>query len=158
MTRKQLAIALAGALVATVGLAGCKKKEAPVVATPPAADTTPAPAPAPSAQPARILSVDLGNALGAGNRVTAPATAFATGDTIYASINTSGMPSGNKIGVKWTYQDGAVVHSESRDMQGADTIYEFHIQNPNPWPAGKYKLEVDIDGAQVETREFEVNQ
>ena len=45
MNRKHLTIALASALVATVGITGCKKKEEPVVA-PPAATTPAATTPA----------------------------------------------------------------------------------------------------------------
>ena len=47
MNRKHLSIALASALVTTVGITGCKKKEEPVVA-PPAATTPAATTPAPT--------------------------------------------------------------------------------------------------------------
>lgn len=157
MNRKHLTIALASALVATVGFTGCKKKEEPVVAPPPpAAETTPAPAPAPAAAPFSIVSVDLGNAVGADNRVTTAATSFARTDTIHASVNTSGDGAGKKLGAKWTYQDGQTVHEESRDMAGADTIYEFRIANPKGWPVGKYKVDVTVDGASMQAREFDV--
>ncbi len=158
MNRKHLSIALASALVAAVGMTGCKKNETPV-ATPPAADTTPAPAPAPTPAPAGVTinSLDLGKAVGADNRVTTASSVFAPADSdIYVSVNTSGMPSGNKLNAKWTYQDGQVVHTESRDMAGGDTMYAFKINNPNAWPVGKYTVAVDVDGANVQTREFEI--
>lgn len=159
MNRKHLTIALASALVATVGITGCKKKEEPVV-TPPAAETTPAPvettsAPVPAA-PVTINTVELGNAVDASNRVTAASTTFGKSDTIYASVNTSGAAAGNKLNAKWTYQDGQTVHTEDRVLEGADTMYAFHIQNPKGWPVGKYKLDVTLDGGQLQSREFEV--
>ena len=158
MNRKHLTIALASALIATIGITGCKKKEEPVAA-PPAAET-PAPAPvetAPVAAPVTINAVELGNAIGADNRVTSASAVFAKTDTIYASVNTSGAAvATNKLNAKWSYQDGQTVHTEDRAMEGADTMYEFHIQNPKGWPVGKYKVDVTIDGGQLQTREFEV--
>ena len=62
MNRKHLSIALASALVATVGITGCKKKEEPVVTPPPAAETAPAPAATtpPATTGVTINSLDLG--------------------------------------------------------------------------------------------------
>ena len=111
MTRKTLNMAVAAALFGTLALVGCKKKEEAVV-TPPAA-TEPAPAPAPvepAATPATVTTVDLGNAVGADNRVAAPLTSFATKDTIHASVATDGGSGGN-LNAKWTFQDGQVVHT-----------------------------------------------
>ena len=158
MNRKHLTIALASALIATVGITGCKKKEE-AAAMPPAAEA-PAPAPvdtAPTVAPATINAVELGNAIGADNRVTTASAVFGKTDTIYASINTSGAATAtNKLNAKWSYQDGQTVHTEDRAMQGADTIYEFHINNPKGWPVGKYKVDITVDGGQLQTREFEV--
>ena len=158
MNRKHLTIALASAVIATVGITGCKKKEE-AAAMPPAAEA-PAPAPvdtAPTVAPATINAVELGNAIGADNRVTTASAVFGKTDTIYASVNTSGAAAaGNKLNAKWSYQDGQTVHTEDRVMDGADTIYEFHIQNPKGWPVGKYKVDVTLDGGQLQTREFEV--
>ena len=163
MNRNRIPYALLVALLGTVAVVGCKKKEepAPVSTTPPPA-TTPAPAPAPMAATASVTSVDLGNSLGADMKVAAPATTFAPKDTIYASIGTStsdpaaAVP--GKLGVKWTHVDSnQTVNEETRDLSltgmGAT---EFHIAKPDGWPKGKYKVEVTLDGAVVQTREFEV--
>ena len=149
MNRTRIPYALLVALLGTVAIVGCKKKEeaAPVAATPPPA-TTPAPAtPAPAAT-AQVTSVDLGNAVGADMKVATPATTFGKKDTIYASIGTStsdpaaSVPA--KLGVKWTHVDSN------------QTVTEFHIAKPDGWPTGKYKVEVSLDGNVVQTREFEV--
>jgi hypothetical protein len=154
--------ALLVALLGAVAVAGCKKKEEPVVATTPPPATTPAPAPAPVAATASVTSVDLGNALGAEARVATPMTTFAPKDTIYAGIATStsdpaaSVPA--KLAVKWTHVgSNQVVHEESRDLSlsGIGNT-EFHIAKPDGWPTGKYKVEVSLDGNVVQTREFEV--
>ena len=74
MKQTRLPLVLSAALIASVAVVGCKKKEE----TPPAppAATTPAPAPAPAAATASVASVDLGSAVGADFKVTAPATTF----------------------------------------------------------------------------------
>ena len=161
MNRKHLTIALASALIATVGITGCKKKEE-AAAAPPAAEAAPAPAPAPVEAaavvvPVTIDAIELGNAVGADNRVTTASAVFVPADVIYASVNTAGAAAaGNKLNAKWTYQDGQTVAVEDRTMDGADTVYAFKIENPKGWPVGKYKVDVTLDGAQLQTREFEV--
>lgn len=163
MNRTRIPYALLVALLGTVAIVGCKKKEEPVpVATTPPPATTPAPAPAPMPATASVTSVDLGNAVGADMKVAAPATTFAPKDTIYASIGTSTSdPAASvpgKLGVKWTHVDSnQTVSEESRDaaLTGMGTT-EFHIAKPDGWPKGKYKVDVSLDGTVVQTREFEV--
>jgi hypothetical protein len=35
-------------------------------------------------------------------------------------------------------------------------VTDFQISKPDGWPTGKYKVEVSLDGAAVQSREFEV--
>jgi hypothetical protein len=164
MNRNALTTALLVALLGTVALAGCKKKEPEPVAPAPTTEPAPmpAPAPAPVASTAMVSTVDLGNTIGADMKVGTPATTFAPKDTIHVSIGTNtsdpaaAVPS--KLGVKWTHVDSnQVVSEETRDvtLTGAGNT-EFHIAKPDGWPAGKYKVEVMQDGNVVQTREFEV--
>lgn len=158
MTSKTLNIAIAAALFGTLALAGCKKNE-PATTTPPVAtDTTPAATPAPAPAPTAtttVTSVDLGNAVGADNRVATPATAFAGKDTIHASVVTDGS-SASTVSARWTFQDGQVVHSEDKAVAAGPQVTDFQISKPDGWPAGNYKLEVSVDGAVVQTRDFTV--
>lgn len=159
MNRNRLSMVLATALIGSVALVGCKKKEEPV-ATPPAAETPatmptePAPAPAPVAA-TTVNSVDLGNTIGADNKIATPNATFASKDPVYASVTTDG-PNAGKLGAKWTFQDGQVVHEETKDIPAGPQVTQFQITKPDGWPVGKYKLEVMLDGAVVQTREFEV--
>ena len=159
MNRKHLTIALASALIATVGITGCKKKEE-AAAMPPAAEA-PAPAPvdtAPTVAPATINAVELGNAIGADNRVTTASAVFGKTDTIYASVNTSGAAAaGNKLNAKWTFQDGQTVHEEARELSlTGDGTTAFQISKPDGFPVGRYKVEISLDGSVVQSMEFEV--
>ena len=157
MIRNRISLAIATALIATVALAGCKKKDDMATTTPPAT-TEPAPAPVePAPAPAAtssVLSVDLGNAVGADNKVTMASTTFATKDTIHASVATDGA--GGKLNAKWTYQDGQTVDSQDKDVASGPQVSDFSISKPDGWPAGKYKVEISLDGNVVQSRDFEV--
>ena len=118
--------------------------------------------PAPMPATASVSAVDLGNAVGADMRVTAPMSSFAPKDTIYAAVSTATSDPAatvpGKLGVKWTHVDSnQTVHEESRDIGFAGSgVTDFQISKPDGWPTGKYKLEVSLDGSVVQTREFEV--
>jgi hypothetical protein len=165
MTSPTLSRALAVALLGTLALAACKK-DAPAPATPPAA-TEPAPlppvaAPAPATPSASIASIELGNAVGADMRVTTPMSTFATGDTIHAAVATATADATATVpaslGVKWTHLDSnQVVHEETKQVNlTGDGVTAFQISKPDGWPTGRYRVEVTLDGAAAQSREFEV--
>lgn len=163
-TRSRLAQALLVALLGAVALAGCKKDEPAAVTPPPATEPAPLPpaaTPTPAAT-ASITGVDLGNAVGADMRVATPMSTFATGDTIHASIATSTSDPAATVpatlGVKWTHLDSnQVVHEETKQLNLAGAgATDFQISKPDGWPTGRYKVEASLDGAVVQSREFEV--
>ena len=163
MSRIRLLSPLTAALAAALVLSACKKPEP---APPPApASTAPEPAPitpaAPAAATATVTALDLGNSVGADNRVAAPASTFAPKDTIYASVATRTSDAAatvpGKLGAKWSFQDGQTVHEESRDLNlTGDGTTAFQISKPDGFPAGRYKVEISLDGAVVQSKEFEV--
>ena len=163
MKTNRLQMALLAAMIGSAALVGCKKKEEPAPLPPVATEPAPtAPAPAPMAATASVSAVDLGNAVGADMRVTAPMSSFAPKDTIYAAVSTaSSDPAASvpgKLGAKWTHVDSSqTVHEESRDINFTGSgVTDFQISKPDGWPTGKYKVEVSLDGSVVQTREFEV--
>lgn len=163
MKSNPLQMAVLAALLGSVALVGCKKKEEPAPLPPVASEPAPMPTPAPAmAATAMVSSVDLGNAVGADMRVTAPMTTFGPKDTIYAAVSTGtsdpAASVASKLGAKWTHVDSnQTVHEESKDMALAgDGVTDFQISKPDGWPTGKYKVEIMLDGAVVQTREFDV--
>ena len=160
MSRNHILYPLSAALAATLALSACKKPEP--AAPPPAPEAT-APAPAPIAAPvaaASVVSVDLGNSLGADNRVAVAASTFAPADTIFAAVATRTADAAatvpGKLSAKWTYQDGQTVDSQDKDVASGPQVTDFSISKPDGWPAGKYKVEISLDGAVVQSRDFEV--
>lgn len=137
---------LALALVALV-LPACKPKQEQATATPPVS--------APIVF--RVTTVELGKEIDPGKRVRAPATTFAPGDTIYASVVSEGAAPEVTLQTRWTYEDGQVVDESKQVIAPAGpAATEFHIVKPDGWPAGHYKLEVSANGAPVATKEFVV--
>ena len=160
MTRNPLHAAIAATLFASLAMVGCKKNaDTAADTTPPAstpAPTTPAPVePAPAPAAMAVTTVDLGNAVGADNRVAAPMTSFATTDTIHASVATDGGSAGN-LTAKWTFQDGQVVDTQDKSVAAGPQVTDFSISKPDGWPAGKYTLEISSGGMVAQTREFEL--
>ena len=141
----RIALSLAVAIV----LLACGRSETSA----PEASTPPVSAPA----PARVSAIDLGSAIGADERVTATAEAFAPGDTIYASIATEGSSPSLTLTARWTYEDGQLVSESSETIAptGPATT-EFHITKPDGFPAGRYTLEISANGAVAGARDFEV--
>lgn len=156
MNRTRLSQALLVAVIGSVAIVGCKKKEEVAPApTPAPAPVETAPAPPPAA-PATVGTVTLGNAIDANNVIAAPLSSFAKGDTIHASVATDGASPGRLV-AKWSHLDsGQTVAEESKDVPAGPQVTQFHIAKPDGWPTGKYRLEVSLDGRVVNTSDFDV--
>lgn len=127
--------------------------------TPGSSSTSAAATPAPD-NAFKIDGVELGDAVGASHKVAKAKTVFApTGKAIYASVATSGKTEGVTLAARWTYLEGqgqqVSTISQSIATDGPATT-TFKVQNPNPWPAGKYKVEISLDGKPVTSQTFEV--
>ena len=166
MIRNRTPYAVAAALVATLALAGCKKREE-VPVTPPPVASEPAPmSPAGSTSTAMptqmqisVVAVDLGSAVGADNKVASALSTFGARDTIYASVTTDGNASNTPLAAKWTFAGATPMtvneQSQTLNTSGPATT-EFHISKPDGFPIGKYRVEIWLNGAIAQSRDFEV--
>jgi hypothetical protein len=106
-----------------------------------------------------LAAVTLGKAVGADKKVSAPTEVFAKGDTIHASIDTTGAGSATLV-AKWTYvKDGktaAVKEDSATIAPTGPAATEFHISKPDGWPVGDYQVEILLDGKSVATKSFKV--
>ncbi|MGE5095412.1 MAG: hypothetical protein ACM3SO_09760 [Betaproteobacteria bacterium] len=144
-----------------LALVACGKKEEAAKAPPPPPPPTAAPQTAAPAAPAGVTvsNVTVGKAVGADKKVSAATDSFAKGDTMYASIDTTGSGSA-KLDAKWTYHKGdkaTTVKEESMtiDATGPATN-EFHVSKPDGWPAGDYEVEILLNGKPAGTRKLTV--
>jgi hypothetical protein len=105
----------------------------------------------------RVSHIDMGRSLNADKTINDKTDSFKPNDTIYASIGTGGTAATATLKARWTYQDGQVVdESTQRIAPAGNARTEFHISKPDGWPAGKYKLEVLLNGSSAGTRDIEV--
>lgn len=144
--------------IALVGSLACKKDEAP---PPPTLAPATLP-PATLAAPVTITTVTLGNAIGADKKVTAPTETFATRDTIYAVVDTSGAGHA-KLRALWSFVKGdkttKVDESTIEIDPTAPASTEFHVVKPSGWPKGDYRVEVFLNDATAPamTKTFKVS-
>ena len=96
----------------------------------------------------RVSQIDMGRSLTADKRINDSTDSFKPNDAIYASIATQGAAPTATLKARWTYQDGQVVDESTQTIApSGDARTEFHISKPDGWPAGKYKLEVFLNGS-----------
>lgn len=159
-----LSQALLVAVVGSVAVVGCKKKEEAAPPPAPAAETAPAPPPPAPAATASVAAVDIGTAVDANMKITAAAATFKPKDTVHVSIGTAtsdpAATVAGKVGAKLVYLDKSgeiVVSDETRDLNLTNTgNTNFQFAKPDGWPAGKYRIDVSLDGKVVQSKEFEV--
>jgi len=159
MKLNRISYALIVALAGTVALAGCKKKEETVAPAPVVTEPAPAPAPVePAPAPVSATSVTVGNTAAADKSVASLAT-FGTKDKIIVSVKTdAATPANAAIDAKLTFQDGQVAGQKSAAVVagGVDTT-NLEFTNTNAWAAGKYKVDVTVNGQPAGmTQEIEV--
>lgn len=162
MKRTALYLASAIALMtATLALSGCKKDTAAPAPAPTTTRPATMPAPSAAAATATVTSVVVGNRVGPDGSVSAAGTTFAPTDTITASVTTQTSNPGadvtGSLGARWLFEDGQVVNIDSKTFtfSGPGTT-NFQISKPDGWPAGRYSLEMALNGTVVKTAQFEI--
>ena len=105
----------------------------------------------------RVSQVDIGRSLTPDKAINDKTDSFKPNDTIYASVATEGTAQTAALKARWTYQDGQAVDESTQTIAPTgDARTEFHVSKPDGWPAGKYKLEVFLNGAPAGTKDFQV--
>jgi hypothetical protein len=144
-------LGVAAALAVLVAIGACSKKGNAIdtqTAAGAVADTT--------NHPAAVVDVALGRHIDEGKRVSDATTDFASKDTVFASVHTTGDRM-MKVTARWMYQGDQVVDERSETISPRGDAYtEFHIVKPGGWPAGKYTLHVLLDGTAAQTKDFTV--
>ena len=101
-----------------------------------------------------VSTIQLGRALNADSSVANHTTRFTPGETVYASVVTSGAGTG-VIKVRWIYS-GKVMGEPTKEVRGAAAT-EFHLQSAGGLPVGDYSVEAFLDGVAAGTRDFRVD-
>lgn len=163
MMPKRTLIAMSLSFASVLALSACNKAAPPPAAPEPAPASTPVasaeaatPTVAPTPAPVAVATVDLGNAVGADQKVTTASTTFTPKDTIYASVATTGTGNAT-LEAKWTFQDGQTVKDDTKSIAAAGPANTaFSISKPDGWPVGTYHVAISLNGAQVASKDFSV--
>jgi hypothetical protein len=105
--------------------------------------------------PLQVTTIQLGKSLNPDKTVGTHTTRFKPGDTIYASVLTTGSGSAT-IAARWVYAGRVVSEPTQKVSYRGDAATEFHIQNSGGFPAGTYKVEILLDGQPAGSRDFRV--
>jgi hypothetical protein len=121
------------------------------------ADTTAATADTAARTALSVIDVDMGRHVGADRKITDKTDDFARGDTIYASVHTSGTATTGAVVARWTFQDGSTVGEQTENVTTAGDAYTaFHLAKAGALTPGKYTLHILIDGKEVRTKDVTV--
>ncbi len=101
-----------------------------------------------------VASIDVGRAVGADKRVSAPTTTFAPGDRIYASVITEGTAAEATLMARWSCEGDVIDETTERLAPVGTAVTEFHVFNPSGWKVGRYRVEIFLDGAPAGSRDF----
>jgi hypothetical protein len=108
-------------------------------------------------EPLHVATVQLGRSLNSDNSVGSLATRFKPDDTIYVAVLTDAPGSGTLKAV-WSYR-GSPVNEEEKKVSYRDAAAtEFHIHYPGNAPLGDYRVDVELDGMSIATRDFKIEQ
>ena len=105
----------------------------------------------------RVAEVTMGKGMAPDKSILTKTDTFAPTDTIRASVRTTGTGTAARLSARWTFEDSIPVQEQSETITtNAEAFTEFHITKPTPWPKGKYKLTIMLNGKEVETESFTV--
>jgi hypothetical protein len=103
-----------------------------------------------------VAGVDLGRSIKPDLSVGDKTDDFRATDVIYASVGTKGSGSATLIG-RWMFEGGQLVTETSQAISpDGPARTEFHLSKPGGLPAGRYRLDVLLNGIQAATKDFEV--
>lgn len=104
-----------------------------------------------------VSDIDIGRHIGADKKVADKTDNFARTDTVFAVVSTSGSSPSATLQAKWTFEDGQVVDQSTETIApSGPAVTEFHISKPGGFPAGKYKVEILLNGNAAGSKDFTV--
>lgn len=155
------------AVLAAASLAACEEKMdtsvadadagAPAVDAASATPATPPPqAPVDSApvEPVSVAAdaVRVGTALDPSGAASGSKPAYSTSDTLYASLSAKGRSGIAKV--YWTAPNGLSAKEEEKPLSGDNVNFQF--SRADGMKAGKYNVEIDVDGVPAGIVDFTV--
>lgn len=111
--------------------------------------------------PTAISKAEMGTGID-GSSASGVTTTFKPTDTFYTAVNLTNPKATTKVKATLTAvqtADGTtnrVVTETELTTSNSENFLNFKFTLPNPWPTGKYKVDLLLDGAAAKTLDFEV--
>jgi hypothetical protein len=106
-------------------------------------------------EPVQLHKVELGSAVDAQERISAPTRTFAPGDTVYVSIATEGGGPAT-LTVQW-YAKTSMVQTETKTIAPkGPASFAFHFAPPGGWPTGTSRVIFYLSADDKHGAEFDV--
>ncbi|HBD19786.1 MAG TPA: hypothetical protein DC063_06720 [Arenimonas sp.] len=87
----------------------------------------------------------------------APKDLFKATDTLHVAVVGVGSSPGLVLSARWLAADGSEVAQARQDLAPqAPTVASFRLSQPEPWPAGDYRVEIAVNDRVAETRNFRI--
>ena len=89
---------------------------------------------------------------------TAETTSFTSDQTFYLVVELANAPSDTKVKAVWSSVDDAGVATQiiDKEVVGSGSPITFNASNSNPWPSGKYRVELYLNDKLDKTVDFSV--
>ena len=151
------AAAIASAVVFSIAVAACGKKDEGKVVDTTALGTQTATVSV-DTTPIKVSDIQVGKSIGTDKKVSNGTTTFGVRDTMYVAVVTDGAAKDAKLTAKWTYNNAQTVQQQTQTISptGGESVTEFHVTKASAWPKGKYKVEVMLNGVSAGTKDLEV--
>jgi hypothetical protein len=107
--------------------------------------------------PLALANIQVGRSLNQDRSVASITTLFKPNETIYVAVQTTAAGKGT-VSVKWKFGAQVIDEPSKKVDYDGPASTEFHLQNSGGFPPGDYSVDVFIDGVQVGTRAFKVDQ
>jgi hypothetical protein len=107
-------------------------------------------------EPLKVTTIQLGRSLNSDDSIATHTTTFRPNDTIYASVINDSAGAGT-VSARWVYAGQTVSEETKKVSFNREGATEFHLRSPSVgFPAGEYRVEFQVNGQPVGTREFRV--
>lgn len=104
-----------------------------------------------------VIDVDMGRHIAADSTIVDKTDNFASSDTVYATVHTSGTATSSAVVGRWTFEDGSVVHEDTNTVTTSGTARTvFSLVKPAGLAKGRYTLRVLVDGKEVRSKDVTV--
>jgi hypothetical protein len=109
-------------------------------------------------EPLKVTTIQLGRSLNSDDSVANHTTSFHPKDTIYAALINDSAGAGT-VSARWVYAGQTVSEETKKVSHNREGATEFHLQSPSAgFPPGDYRVEFQLDGKPIGTREFRVSE